>query len=261
MELMEGVEASSIGTTVATLDLKEGYYRTSAGSLAVLECYLEDACVGGIDVEDYCADGYKGPCEYVSSRCIAIPRLLSNGQDKELWMPANGHCLSLPVPSQNHACFKLFFDCADCAVCEDGYAPGTAYICRKCSGSSMGSAMGVAAAALAVTLLVVAVVASDLVRVVDGNGENSRNEERGARAALSRGFARCYTFSARAFPLTTVKIIVVVWQIITQVSAVLNVGGVISRLVEYTFDLEVACLHVGFGRSDTSMSIGDGAFI
>ncbi|CAM9428829.1 unnamed protein product [Scytosiphon promiscuus] len=165
VELMEGVEASSTGTTVATLDLKEGYYRVSAESQAVLECHLEDACVGGVDVEGYCADGYRGPY---------------------------------------------------CAVCADGYAPGTAYICSECSGSSMESAVGVAATALAVILLVVAIVVSDLVQIVDGNGNNQQSEEGGARGALTRGFARCYAFSARAFPLTSVKIIVVVWQIITQ---------------------------------------------
>lgn len=60
---MEGAKASSRGTTVATLDLQKGYYRTSAKSQVVVECYLEDACVGGTDAESYCADGYEGPCE------------------------------------------------------------------------------------------------------------------------------------------------------------------------------------------------------
>ena len=63
VELMEGTRASSSGTTVATLDLKEGYFRTSNESQVVVECLLEEACVGGIDAENYCADGYEGPCE------------------------------------------------------------------------------------------------------------------------------------------------------------------------------------------------------
>lgn len=62
--LMEGVEASSRGTTVANLDLQQGYYRTSATSKVVLECYFEDACVGGSIDEEYCAEGYKGPCKF-----------------------------------------------------------------------------------------------------------------------------------------------------------------------------------------------------
>ncbi|CAM9433543.1 unnamed protein product, partial [Ectocarpus sp. 13 AM-2016] len=61
VELMEGTQASSSGTTVATLDLREGYYRTSAESQVVVECYLTSACVGGTDPENYCADGYEGP--------------------------------------------------------------------------------------------------------------------------------------------------------------------------------------------------------
>lgn len=63
VELMEGTKASSSGTTVATLDLQEGYYRTSAESQVVVECYLASACAGGTDPENYCADGYEGPCE------------------------------------------------------------------------------------------------------------------------------------------------------------------------------------------------------
>lgn len=81
----------------------------------------------------------------------------------------------------------------------------------------MGAAVGVTAAALSAALLVVAVVVSDLIRIVDGNGDNKQSEEEGARGALSRGFARCHACTVRTFPLTTVKIVVVVWQIITQV--------------------------------------------
>lgn len=66
VELMAGTRASSSGTTVATLDLQEGYYRTSAESQVVVECFLTSACAGGTDPENYCADGYKGPCEWLS---------------------------------------------------------------------------------------------------------------------------------------------------------------------------------------------------
>ncbi|CAM9571646.1 unnamed protein product [Ectocarpus sp. 12 AP-2014] len=163
IELMEGTQASSSGTTVATLDLREGYYRTSAESRVVVECYLTSACVGGTDPENYCADGYEGPY---------------------------------------------------CSVCADGYAPGTAYQCHECSGTSMGSAVGLAAAVVAVVLLVVAVVATDLVRVVDGDG--STKDARTLKGRLSR----VHAFVVNAFPLTTVKIVVVAWQIITQFGAI-----------------------------------------
>ncbi|CAM9483258.1 unnamed protein product, partial [Ectocarpus fasciculatus] len=163
VELMAGTRASSSGTTVATLDLQEGYYRTSAESQVVVECFLTSACTGGTDPENYCADGYKGPY---------------------------------------------------CSVCADGYAPGTAYQCHECSGTSMESAAGLAAAVLVVVLLVVAVVATDLVRVVDGDGSN--NDARTLKGRLSRFHA----FVVNAFPLTTVKIVVVAWQIITQFGAI-----------------------------------------
>lgn len=58
-----GVTASSKGTTLATLTLDKGYYRTSKTSHDVHECYNEDACVGGNDTDKYCASGYQGPCE------------------------------------------------------------------------------------------------------------------------------------------------------------------------------------------------------
>ncbi|CAM9485949.1 unnamed protein product, partial [Laminaria digitata] len=43
-----------------------GYYRVSTESLIVLKCYLEEACVGGIDPSDYCAVGYTGPCKFIT---------------------------------------------------------------------------------------------------------------------------------------------------------------------------------------------------
>ncbi len=53
------------GTTLETLELEPGYYRTSNKSHTVLECFQEAACKGGTDASNngYCADGYTGPCE------------------------------------------------------------------------------------------------------------------------------------------------------------------------------------------------------
>eukprot|EP00752_Nemacystus_decipiens_P012244 g10853.t1 len=50
------------GTTLETLELEAGYYRTSNTSHDVLECFQEVACKGGTDAADdgYCADGYAG---------------------------------------------------------------------------------------------------------------------------------------------------------------------------------------------------------
>lgn len=61
--LPEGAAASSAGTTLATLDLAEGFYRTSNKSDDVLECYRKGSCMGGLNASNYCATGYEGPCE------------------------------------------------------------------------------------------------------------------------------------------------------------------------------------------------------
>lgn len=58
-----GTDASGAGTTLATLNLAKGYYRTSNESHIVLMCYQKDACTGGIDADNYCAAGYRGPCK------------------------------------------------------------------------------------------------------------------------------------------------------------------------------------------------------
>lgn len=63
-ELPPGVEALSDGTTVASLALREGHYRTSKESHTIIECFNEKACKGGTDVDDYCATGYEGPCKH-----------------------------------------------------------------------------------------------------------------------------------------------------------------------------------------------------
>lgn len=63
-DLPEGVRALSSGATLSSFDLEEGYYRTSSESHVVIECFNEDACLGGRTAGEYCARGYEGPCEY-----------------------------------------------------------------------------------------------------------------------------------------------------------------------------------------------------
>lgn len=62
-ELPIGTTWQSSGTTVSSLTLKEGYYRTSNASTSIVECYRQESCVGGDDPDKYCAAGYKGACE------------------------------------------------------------------------------------------------------------------------------------------------------------------------------------------------------
>ena len=58
-----GATAPSDGTTVASITLKKGYFRTSNKSHDILQCYRKRACQGGSDADQYCAPGYFGPCE------------------------------------------------------------------------------------------------------------------------------------------------------------------------------------------------------
>ena len=69
----EGVDCAIPGATLASLPIKKGYWRPNSESIVVQECLNSDACVGAEVVstsDDYCGDGYKGPCEstYYSGR-------------------------------------------------------------------------------------------------------------------------------------------------------------------------------------------------
>ena len=60
------------GMTLETLELMSGFFRTSNESREVLECYREEACMGGSTAGSYCADGYAGPCKecYLHIACL-----------------------------------------------------------------------------------------------------------------------------------------------------------------------------------------------
>jgi hypothetical protein len=51
-------------TTIKTLNIKPGYWRHSLLSTDINECFIEDACLGGIaheDINDICYDNHQGP--------------------------------------------------------------------------------------------------------------------------------------------------------------------------------------------------------
>ena len=62
----QGVDCELPGATLASLPVREGYWRSSRESQVVHQCIHPEACVGATQVasaQDYCDDGYKGPCE------------------------------------------------------------------------------------------------------------------------------------------------------------------------------------------------------
>lgn len=61
--LLAHVSSPNSDGTLESLNLARGYWRSSSTSKDILECYEEDACVGGVD--GYCELGYGGPCKCV----------------------------------------------------------------------------------------------------------------------------------------------------------------------------------------------------
>jgi predicted outer membrane repeat protein len=56
-----------IGANTSTVKIPKKLWRASTLSTKTYNCWNADACVGGADVrstDDYCAEGYKGPCKY-----------------------------------------------------------------------------------------------------------------------------------------------------------------------------------------------------
>lgn len=69
-ELPTGTVAVSDGTSTQSLTLAKGYYRNSGLSETMLECYRHESCLGGDDIDKYCAAGYEGACE--GSHCTTV---------------------------------------------------------------------------------------------------------------------------------------------------------------------------------------------
>lgn len=62
----KGVYCDSPGATLASLPIQPGYWRSTLTSRVIHECLISEACKGNTKVsgsDDYCEDGYRGPCE------------------------------------------------------------------------------------------------------------------------------------------------------------------------------------------------------
>ncbi|CAM9892814.1 unnamed protein product, partial [Ectocarpus sp. 8 AP-2014] len=108
------------------------------------------------------------------------------------------------------------YEGAYCAVCEEGYATGYQYSCASCVGTNKQSALGIAIAFLLVVSGGVALVIADLVRVVD-------DDNTGTVSTCGKTLNSLRDRIANGIPLTSIKIVLVAWQIVTQFSSVVNV--------------------------------------
>ena len=92
----------------------------------------------------------------------------------------------------------VVFACEDCAVCNNNFVKGPGFACTKCSENVWGILAAVVCSILAVVMTVLAVK-----YVISAN------------MGVGRGF---FSRMLRRVPLQSVKIIIVAWQILTQVS-------------------------------------------
>lgn len=68
----EGTHAAP-GSTLETLEILPGWYRATNSTAKIFRCYNEDACLGGATgAEDFCADGYTGPCEWGMQVLVSV---------------------------------------------------------------------------------------------------------------------------------------------------------------------------------------------
>ena len=73
----QGVDCESPGATLASLPIRQGYWRWSRESLVIHKCANSKACAGRTQVssaDDYCQGGYKGPCESIDSCRVSRSR-------------------------------------------------------------------------------------------------------------------------------------------------------------------------------------------
>ena len=106
---------------------------------------------------------------------------------------------------------------ADCAVCAEGYAPGSSSRCHKCSGENKGMAVGFSTTILALALIVALVVVSDLLQIEGDRAVETQNEPQNC---LHGNLSHLRKFLVKAIPMSAIRIVVVVLQIVVQVRAI-----------------------------------------
>ncbi|GMH92837.1 hypothetical protein TL16_g12465 [Triparma laevis f. inornata] len=76
IDVYEEVDNLTLSTTLGTLKIEPGYWRTGGTSIDVRECPVAEACVGG-NGTDYCREGHDGPyCNLCADGFAKDPFLL-----------------------------------------------------------------------------------------------------------------------------------------------------------------------------------------
>lgn len=96
-----GVSTSS-ATTLATLELLPGYFRVSAESRNVLECYRKESCAGGTNSFNYCATGYTGPCKRNTDGIISRRPCCSRKLRDDHLLNITNYATCLPFVERHH---------------------------------------------------------------------------------------------------------------------------------------------------------------
>lgn len=208
--------------TLEELELEPGYWRATNTSKIVRPCYNGYACVGGAAVTEYCSEGYEGPCERSCVRwcswsatqegatCGVFPGWRATYNDARRCQAGRREFLTQTAAASDilvPGCTPFVpFQQPDCAVCEEGYAPGLSFSCSSCSDEG-NRALRVFVAAV-IVVLVVAVGIAVLVDLTTVRAKPGRKD------CCAAGFRRLQG----SIRFQSLKIAVVTWQIITQVT-------------------------------------------
>lgn len=102
----------------------------------------------------------------------------------------------------------------DCSTCSYGFVQRFGYVCRECSQAEKNLAIGMAAV---VYILLLLGVICFVIHVEGMVSNGSREKPAKPPGLIRRTLTRCRDIATKALPVATIKIVVVVWQILYQV--------------------------------------------
>lgn len=143
---------------------------------------------------------------------LPILRFASTAATSATVLPWNGSCLT----GKDSHCRYSPPCTADCAVCSEGYATWSTYSCRECTERELRLERRVAVALVVCLVLAVGLVVLMTTGKCSKHGMNGDKDNLTSRCS-GRMFRSFRQFGMKLVTLTAVKIVVAVWQIISQV--------------------------------------------